>query len=240
MGTEPTAGALLAAGNEAMLEAAFRTGDYLAARRMLVAAHDRARRDRDRVDEAAALTRLGMLACFEALGGDLLAADWAAEERLFQQALRLQRQVDDPAGAAESLFGLGLVHQVLRGDWVTAMPFYREALTLAERYADEMVRSEVHRHIGFFHVFAAGDPETGLRHLRMSQVLRERYGDPRRIATGTLALGEAELAAGNRAEALRLLRDAVHQARAAGLQAERVGWAERALRDAETRLVRGP
>jgi tetratricopeptide (TPR) repeat protein len=233
MGSEPTAGALLAAGSEAMIEAAFRTGDYPAARRLLLAARERARQTRDRVDEAAALTRLGMLAHYAAIEGDVTHADWATEERLFQDALAIQRVADDPAGAAESLFGLGLVHQVLRGDWATAMPFYREALTLAERYADEMVRSEVHRHIGYFHVYVAGDPEQGLRHLRMSQVLRERYGDPRRVATGTLALGEAELAVGNHAEALRLLREAVRQARSASLSPHRIGWAEQVLRDAE-------
>jgi hypothetical protein len=126
---------------------------------------------------------------------------------------------------------------VLHGDWATAMPFYREALALAERYADEMVRSEVHRHIGFFHVFVAGDAEQGLRHLRMSQVLRERYGDPRRVATGTLALGEAELAAGNRPEAVRLLREAVHQARVARLSPQRIGWAEHALSEAERKTA---
>jgi hypothetical protein len=126
---------------------------------------------------------------------------------------------------------------VLRADWATAMPFYQEALALAERYADEMVRSEVHRHIGFFHVYAAGDAEPGLRHLRMSQVLRERYGDPRRVATGTLALGEAELAAGHRREAVRLLTEAVHQARAAGLTRERIFWAEYALQGAERRAA---
>ena len=233
MRSEPTAGALLAAGNEAMLEAAFRTGAFLPAWQILESARQRARDDGDRVAEATALTRLGMLAHFAAIGGDLSRADWATEADLFAEALRLQREVDDPAGAAESLFGLGLVHQVLRGDWSTAMPFYTEALALAERHADEMVRSEVHRHIGFFHVFVAGDSERGLRHLRMSQVLRERYGDPRRVATGTLALGEAELAAGHLPEALRLLREAVHQARAAGLSAQRVAWAEHALRDAE-------
>jgi tetratricopeptide (TPR) repeat protein len=233
MGSEPTPGALLAAGGEALLEAAFRTGDYLTAQQLLLAARESARQIRDRVDEAAALTRLGMLNHYVAIGGDVRQADWAGEERLFQEALALQREADDPAGAAESLFGLGLVHQVLRGDWATALPFYQEAHTLAERYADEMVRSEVHRHLGFFHIYVAGDPERGLRHLRMSQVLRERYGDPRRVASGTLALGEAELAAGDRAEALRLLREAVQQARAAGLSEQRVGWAERALRDAE-------
>ncbi len=233
MGSEPTSGALLAAGSEALVEAAFRTGDYLPAQHLLLAARDRARDTRDRVDEGTALTRLGMLAHFSAVDGDLSRADWATEERLFQDALAIQRAADDPAGAAESLFGLGLVHQMLRGDWATAMPFYREALALAERYADEMVRSEVHRHIGFFYVYVAGDPEQGLRHLRMSQVLRERYGDPRRVATGTLALGEAEWAAGNRPEAVRLLHEAVHQARDAGLSTQRVGWAEQALRNAE-------
>ena len=233
MRSEPTAETLLAAGNEAMLEAAFRTGEFLPAWRLLESARLHARQEGDRAAEATALTRLGMLAHFAALGGDLSRADWAGEANLFAEALRIQRDVDDPAGAAESLFGLGLVHQVLRGDWSTAMPFYAEALTLAEQHADEMVRSEVHRHIGFFHVFVAGDSERGLRHLRMSQVLRERYGDPRRVATGTLALGEAELAAGNLPEALRLLREAVHQARTAGLSAQRVAWAQHALREAE-------
>src|SRR3954454_11097405 len=134
MGSEPTAGALLAAGNEAMLEAAFRTGDFEAAREFLEAAHEQSRLRRDRLAEATALTRLGMLCHFAALSDDLGRADWATEEQLFAEALTLQRQIDDPAGAAESLFGLGLVHQVLLADWATAMPFYREALILAERY----------------------------------------------------------------------------------------------------------
>jgi tetratricopeptide (TPR) repeat protein len=220
-----------------MLEAAFRTGDFLPAWQMLEGARRRACDAGQPVEEAAALTRLGMLAHFAAIGGDLNRADWSTEEQLFTAALRIQREVGDPAGAAESLFGLGLVHQVLRGDWATAMPYYTEALALAESYADEMVRSEVHRHIGFFHVFVAGETDQGLRHLRMSQVLRERYGDPRRVATGTLALGEAELAAGNRFEAVRLLREAVHQARMAQLSAQRIGWAEQALHDAQRKTA---
>ncbi|WP_250005813.1 tetratricopeptide repeat protein [Actinoplanes sp. M2I2] len=228
-----TAATLLAAGTEAMLEAAFRTGDFLPAWQMIEGARRLACDVGQPVEEAAALTRLGLLAHFAAIGGDLTRADWATEEQLFTAALRIQREVGDASGAAESLFGLGLVHQVLRGDWATAMPFYTEALALAESYADEMVRSEVHRHIGFFHVFVAGDAERGLRHLRRSQVLRERHGDPRRIATGTLALGEAELATGNVPEARRLLREAVHQARQAGLTPQRIGWAEHALADAE-------
>lgn len=233
MRTEPTAGALLTAGSEALIEAAFCTGDFSAAHRLLTAARERGRQAHDHVGEAAALTRLGMLTHFAAIGGDLDSADWAAEEKLFAEALALQRAAEDPAGAAESLFGLGLVHQVLCGDWVAAMPFYREAFELAERYADEMVRSEVHRHLGFYHVYVSGDAEHGLRHLRMSLVLRERYGDPRRVAGGTLALGEAEFAVGNRGEGLLLLHEAVQQARAAGLTAQRVGWAEQALRAAQ-------
>jgi tetratricopeptide (TPR) repeat protein len=224
---------MLATGNEAMLDAAFRTGDYEPARRLLEAAHEQARRDGDRLAEGTALTRLGMLVHFAALGDDPTTADWPAEERLFAGALAIQREIGDQAGAAESLFGLGLVHQVLRRDWATAMPFYHEAFTLAEAHADEIVRSEVHRHLGFYHVFVSSEAERGLRHLRMSQVLRERWGDPRRVATGTLALGEAEWATGNRPEAIRLLHEAVDQARAAGLSAQRVGWAEQALREAE-------
>jgi tetratricopeptide (TPR) repeat protein len=233
MGTGESAAELLAAGAEALLEAAFRTGDYADIQTRLQAARVRAGADGDRATKAAALDRLGWLLHFQALDHGVEHADADAEEALFQQALAIRRDIQDPAGVAGSLFGVGLVQQVLRRDWDAAMPYFWEALALADQHGDELTRSEVHRHVGFFYLVNDVQPDRALHHLRISLQLRERHGDPRWIPSGTLALGQGELAAGNRAEAIRRLREAVGQARAAGLRQRRIDQAEEALRRAE-------
>ena len=228
-----TTGDTLAAGNEAMLEAAFRTGDYEAAERVFQELLTRARADGDRALEAAVLDRQGMLMHFRALDDDPARADSAGEEALFQQALTIRRDIGDPAGTAESLFGLGLVHQVLREDWDAAMPYYWEALDLAERYGDLLLRSEVHRHVGFYYAISDLQSDKALEHLRISHELRAELGDPRWIPGGTVALGIAELADGLRERGLAHVREAVVQAREAGLSAPRVSWMEQFLEKAE-------
>ncbi|MEV4702374.1 tetratricopeptide repeat protein [Actinoplanes sp. NPDC049316] len=228
-----TTGDTLTAGNEAMYEAAFRTGDYSAAEATFTGLLERARSDGDRALEAAALDRMGMLAHFRAIEGDPAQADADTEQRLFEQALAIRRELDDPAGVAESLFGLGLVHQVLRGDWDTAMPCYHEALELAEQHGDLLLRSELHRHIGFFHTLDDLGSDRALHHLRISHDLRAELGDPRWIPGGTVALGLAEIADGLREQGLAHVRQALQQARDAGLSAQRIEWIERFLREAE-------
>lgn len=234
MRTDESASYLLAAGAEAMIEAAFRTGDYTDAEAMLQSALVRARADGDRFTESAGLDRLGWLMHFQALDQGLDQADADAEEALFQQALAIRRDIEDLAGVAGSLFGVGLVHQVLRRDWDAAMPYYWEALALADEHGDEITRSEVHRHVGFFYLVRDVQPDKARHHLRISQQLREVHGDPRWIPSGTLALGQAELRLGNRAEAVRHLREAVRQAREARLRRERIEAAEESLRRAES------
>jgi tetratricopeptide (TPR) repeat protein len=224
---------LLAAGAEALTEAAFRTGDYAAAESLLREALDTARNTGDRATEAAALDRLGWLMHFTAIDRGLEQADADAEESLFQQALAIRRDLDDPAGIAQSLFGVGLVNQVLRRDWAAAAPLFREALALADRHGDLVTRSEAHRHVGFYHLVEEDDPGVAVKHLRASLDLREQYGDPRWVPSGTLALGQACLVAGDPAEGLRLLRLAVQQARAAELHQRRIDQADDALRRAE-------
>lgn len=234
MRREETAGGLLAAGADAMVEAAFRTGEFDRAEVMLESARSRAAADGDRATEAAAIDRLAMLMHFRALdqGRDAAGAD--AEEALFQQALAIRREIGDQAGVAESLFGVGLVHQVLRRDWDAAMPCFREALALAEAHGDDLLRSEVHRHVGFFSMVKDVEPERAVHHLRISLELRERWGDPRWIPSGKLALGQAELVAGRRPEAIEHLRQAVRLAREAGLRERRIQVAEEWLRRAES------
>ncbi|HEX5407109.1 MAG TPA: hypothetical protein VFX16_32940 [Pseudonocardiaceae bacterium] len=223
---------LLTAGTEALWEAAFRTGDYAEADALLRGALDQV--NGDRATEAAVLNLLGWLMHFQALdrGCDPTFAD--DEEALFRRALAIRRDIGDLGGVAGSLFGVGLVHQVLHDDFATAMPYFWEALELADEHADELTRSEVHRHVGFYHVFAAEQLDEGVRHLRISLDLRHSHGDDRWTPSGTLALGEAELARGNRTEAMKLLNEAVREARAARLSPRGIARAEDTLRAAES------
>ncbi|MEU4219840.1 tetratricopeptide repeat protein [Actinoplanes sp. NPDC026623] len=221
-----TTGQTLADANEAMIEAAFRTGDYDEAERTFQGLLSRARSDGDRALEAAVLDRLGMLMHFRALDGDLAQADSDGEEALFQQALTIRRELGDQAGIAESLFGLGLVHQVLRTDWDAAMPCFTEALDLAEAHGDLLLRSEVHRHVGFYYASSDLQSDKALEHLRISHDLRAELGDPRWIPGGTIALGIAELADGLREQGLAHVREAVAQAQDAGLSQKRIDWME--------------
>jgi tetratricopeptide (TPR) repeat protein len=134
------------------------------------------------------------------------------------------------------LFGLGLVYQALHGDWASAMPYFWQALELIDANEADTglyLRSEVHRHVGFYFLVADEQPAEAVRHLQLSLDLREQLGDPRRIPSGQVALAQAELAAGRRGRAIGLLRAAVTQAREAGLLAQRIEDAERALQEAE-------
>ena len=233
MQPEGSAGELLASGTEAMFEAAFRTGDYDDAEALLEAARRRAEADGDRVAEAGSLDRLAWLMHFRALDRNREGADPDAEEVLFERSLAIRRELGDQAGTAASLFGLGLVHQVLRGDSAAAIPYFREAMELADEHADALLRSECHRHVGFHHLVGDVQLEEAVRHLRLSLDLRHRWGDPRWVPSGTLALGWAELAAGRRAEGIELVRQAALQARDAGLTARRIHDAEDWVRRAE-------
>jgi len=239
--TDQPVAELLAAGDDALAEAGFRTGDFDPARQLLSEAQAKAEAVGDHAGRARALDLLGMVAHYENItrlmtGGTAPAEDIAAEERLFRQALTAWQEADADAASAHSLFGLGLVYQVLHGDWSTAMPYYWQALDLAyarESDADLYLRSEVHRHLGFYFLVEDEQPVAAVRHLQLSLDLREELGDPRRIPSGQVALARAELAAGRRERAIELLTSAVTQAKEAGLLAERIAEAERALRDAQ-------
>lgn len=140
MATE-SASELLTSGSEALTESAFRTGEYSEAGDLLQAARVRAEDAGDRINEAAALNGLGWLMHFQAIDRGLENADADAEASLFEQALAIRREVADMAGVAESLFCVGLVHQVLRRDWAAAMPYFWDALALAEWSGPSAARS---------------------------------------------------------------------------------------------------
>jgi tetratricopeptide (TPR) repeat protein len=238
---ERTAPELAAAGAEALTEAAFVTGDFGRARELLEKARDAADAAGDQETKAFATERLGSLAHNENItklitGGEVPAADAEAEEKLFRQSLALSQEVGDQAGTARSVFGVGLVFQVLRNDWPTAMSYYWQALDLSAALVasgDLNARSEIHRHLGFYYHYEAETPGEAVRHLQLSLDIREEIGDPRLLPSALVALGEAELAVGNNERAVDLLTRAVAEARAAELLQHRVEDAERALREAQ-------
>jgi tetratricopeptide (TPR) repeat protein len=248
MTTELNVWAILAEGDDALTEAAFRTGDFERARELLESARDEATRGGDVAAQARSLDLLGLLLHYQnigtLMGGSAVSPDAVeAEERMFRQALACWQQLGEPVGAAQSLFGLGLVFQVLHSDWMTAMPYYWQALGVVadpDAKADLYLRSEVHRHVGFYFMVEGMQPGEAERHLQISLDLREELGDARRIPSGLLALGQAMLESGSRDRAVELLRRAVDQSRAADLLADRIREAERALAEAEGEPGSGP
>jgi tetratricopeptide (TPR) repeat protein len=233
------------AADEALTEAAFRTGEFTEAERLFDEARTRAERDGDRETEALAVGGQGMAHHYrniaKLIGGLAPAdADVAAEEALMRRALAIWQEIGDPAGTARALFGVGLVFQVLRSDWAAAMPYFWQAFGLAEAVeesGDLYGRSEIHRHLGFYYLVEDVRPEEAVRQLGYSLALREKLGDPRRIPSALVALGEAEMAAGNLQRAVGLLSRAVTLAREADLQPWRIQDAEQSLREAEVALT---
>jgi mannose-6-phosphate isomerase-like protein (cupin superfamily) len=239
--TRASATALLAAAEEAWAEAGFRTGEFARALRLYAAARAAADKSADRHAAARATDLFGLILHYANIdvlmsGGQLDDANIVAEQQTFEDALEAWTELGDPSGKARSLFGLGLVHQVLRHDWAAAMPMFWQALDLSDR-ADLYTRSEIHRHVGFYYLVEAGQPAEAVRHLRISLELREALGDPRRIPSGLDALGRAELAAGHKERAVELLREALAQAKAARLLPARIEAAEQALREAEAAVT---
>jgi tetratricopeptide (TPR) repeat protein len=235
-----SARSLAEVGEDTLIEAAFRSGDFDTPARQLRQALEASRASGDTETEAFAMDRLGMVDHYRNImrlidGEHVADEDIAAEEALFRRALELREALGDTAGRAQSIFGLGLVHQVLRGDWKTAIGCFSKALSLAAEAGtalDPYSRSEIHRHLGFYFLVEEVDLERAVDHLSISLQLRERLGDERRIPSALVALGRAEAAAGNHRRAVELLERAVDCARSAQLSAPWTQDAEQALADA--------
>jgi len=158
-----------------------------------------------------------------------------------RRALAVWQETGDAAGTARGLFGVSLVFQVLRRDWGAGMPYLWQSFGLAEAAGeggDLYGRSEIHRHLGFYYLAEDARPREAVRQLGYSLALREKLGDPRRVPSALVALGEAEMAAGNPRRAAGLLSRAVALAREAGLLPWRIRDAEQNLRQAEAALRR--
>ncbi len=131
---------------------------------------------------------------------------------------------------------MSLVFQVLRRDWDGGMPYLWQAFGLAEAVeesGDLYAASEIHRHVGFYYLYSDVRPREAVRRLERSLALRERLSDLRRVPSALVALGQAELAAGDPRAAAEHLFRAAELARAGDLLPWRISDAERALAEAE-------
>jgi tetratricopeptide (TPR) repeat protein len=218
---------MLAAGREALLEAAFLTGDFHRAGELLEAARRSAEAGGDMRELAGALDQLGFLQHWKNIESEQ--RDVEAELSLFERALALRQEPADSTEIAESLFHVGLVYQLFRRDWDTSHRYFEHASTLAKGGGDDLLLSEIYRHLGAHYWLSEGDFDTALEHLRRSLALRERLDFAGWRATGLITLGQCVLAAGMRAEALDHLREGLRLAEEIGLRELFVRGAREAL-----------
>jgi tetratricopeptide (TPR) repeat protein len=165
-----------------------------------------------------------------------VAVDHGPEQEVFERALALRKELDDVHGIAESLFQLGLVHQVLRRDGETAAPLFREALSLVESLpdADPLLRSEIHRHVGFDLLVREERPDEAVVHLQESLELRRGLEERAWTVSGLVALAMAERVAGRRDEAIAHAREALDLASSEELRERVRAAAENELAAADT------
>jgi tetratricopeptide (TPR) repeat protein len=160
----------------------------------------------DRRLESFALARRGL-----ALHGEFLrnraAGEPPREMELFEQALTLRREIADEPGVAESLFHVGLVHQVVRGDHTTSRPFFQESYDRASALGDDVQASYALRHLAFCEE-AAGDFATAEQQHEEALELRRRAGWQAGVAAQLAAVAELRARRGDRAGAAELAGEA--------------------------------
>jgi tetratricopeptide (TPR) repeat protein len=184
-----------------------------------------AERELDEVEADVALAR-----------GRILHARFIADRRkdpeelpLFERAAELYRRLGDVRGEGESLFWVGVFHQVVLADGDAAVPFLERSYELAGRAADKMTLSYAARHLGFASA-AAGDLSVARGRLEESVRLRREVGYMPAVAAGLLALAQVEARDGDRDAALGLLDEAGAVAEAC--QARRIiDWVAQARAD---------
>jgi tetratricopeptide (TPR) repeat protein len=213
----------IAAARSGLADAYLRTGDYDAVDEILERALAAARHAGDRRAEAAVLAQQGLTLHFRAIelpAEQRASIDHRPEQELFERALAIRRELDDREGLAESLWHVGLVHQVLRGDLVKAAPFFREALELVGGLTDgdPWLRSEIHRHIGFDLLVREERHDAALEELGRSLEIRETLEEKGWCVSGLIALAAVSRQAGYRDDAMTYARRAAALASELGLR----------------------
>jgi len=92
------------------------------------------------------------LALHYAYLNDRNAGELPEELQCFERGLRLRQAIGHTAYEAESLFHIGLVHQVVRGDSSAARPYFERANNMARQSDSSELASYTARHLGFIYV----------------------------------------------------------------------------------------
>jgi tetratricopeptide (TPR) repeat protein len=162
-----------------------------------------------------ALNLIGQAHYFDILssGGQ----DWDAPRTYFQAALAEQEAIGDSAGACDSIFQLGLLHE-RKGAYDLAAEHYRRVLDLTAQHDHKRERSYAARHLGFIH-HRQGDLEQARRWFEESLALREQIGLKLYIPFAQIALGDVLLDQGDSAGAMARYQSAHQLAGEMGLKA---------------------
>ena len=156
----------------------------------------------DRRLEAFALARRG-LALHSVFLRDRSAGEPAGELELFERALALRREISDASGVAESLFHVGLVHQVIRDENAASRPFFEESYERAKALGDDVLASYALRHVAFCDQ-ADGDLSAAQAKHEEALELRRRAGWVPGVGAQLFALAELEAERGRREQAREL------------------------------------
>ncbi len=227
----------LAAGRARLDEAAFHTGDFDGAEAPLAEARRLAETADDRRCLAAALDQLGTVRHWrnlEVWAGDgfpkAAPEDVGEELAMVQQALAIRRTLGRDVEIGESVFRVGLVHQLFTDDWDQAERCSAEARRLAEAAGDCWLLFEARRHLGAV-AWHRGDFDQAIQHLTASLEYSLRIGW-QGGATALIALGRCEVAAGRRPDGIAHLRQGVELAERRGFRPHIVVPARHALAEA--------
>ncbi|MDH2428738.1 tetratricopeptide repeat protein [Sphaerisporangium sp. TRM90804] len=125
----------------------------------------------------------------------------------FEHAAQLYETLGDVRGVAESLFWVGIFHQVVRRDDDAAVPVFERSREFAAQVADPRILSYVLRHLGIA-AHARGRLDDARAWLEESVRLRRQLGLLPGVAANMVGLAYIAAAQGRRDDAVALLDEA--------------------------------
>ncbi len=137
------------------------------------------------------------------------------ELALFERAAELYEKLGDVRGHGESLFWVGIFHQVVRHDGATALPSLERSHELATQAGDKLTMSYALRHLGFAeHV--AGRLAAARERLEESVRLRREIGFLPGVAANLVGLAYIASGEGRHDDVIQLLDEADSIAQSSG------------------------
>ncbi len=126
---------------------------------------------------------------------------------LFERAVELYQALGDARGEGESLFWVGIFHQVVREDNDAAVPVFTRSYELATQVGDKLTLSYALRHLGIAE-YTAGRFDTARARLEESVQLRRELGFLPGVAANLVGLAYIAAADGRRDDVRPLLEEA--------------------------------